>query len=110
MFSRLLHRFKKSTLPTRDIAWRVAKTTQTAVFARCCQRLAEMALPEARGYVRARGGLMVRAQLAEATRGRQLTPEQAQELHEATLQLVVEGVLSQHLLARRTLAPMRRAA
>lgn len=90
-------------------AAQVAHACQGQVFNRVRLRLAEMVLPEARGYIRARAGRIVAGEVRRQTAKSPFTPAELHEISELAMQALTSAVLGQHVRDQRH-AGQRRAA
>jgi hypothetical protein len=89
----------------------IARRAAPEVFQRVRLRLPEMALPEARGYIRAKGARILNAHLRElARRQPTLADEAFDRIGERAMAAVIEAVIDEHLRSMRHSYQRLRAA
>jgi hypothetical protein len=92
-------------------ASQIARRAAPEVFQRVRLRLSEMKLPEARGYIRAKGARILNAHLRElARRQPTLADEMFERIGDRAMAAVIEAVIEEHLRSlRRSYQPLRAA-
>lgn len=108
IFADLWRRFHDSKL--RDAALRVAQQCESEIVSAVAHKLGAMSEMEARGYIKARSGLLIERRLAAAYAGRQLSRDRYSRLENLALETLCRLVYVE--VASRQLAPatVRRAA
>jgi hypothetical protein len=108
IFADLWRRFHDSKL--RDVALRVAQQCESEMVSAVAHKLGAMSEMEARGYIKARAGLLVERRLHGAYTGLKLSRERFSRLETLALETLCRLVYVE--VASRRLAPVtvRRAA
>jgi hypothetical protein len=89
----------------------IARRAAPEVFQRVRLRLSEMKLPEARGYIRAKGARILNAHLRDlARRQPTLADESFERIGERAMAAIIEAVIEEHLRSlRRSYQPLKAA-